>query len=154
MTKDRSATPDAQYSLTDMAITRRQALLAGGALAVGIGLAASTSSNPTTPASNSKAVSKTTAKRGGSLICAVEGNGLKDIMDAQNDLAKIDQARLVTGWEPLLEFDRNFTLTTTGLAESCEPDGTLGYVVKLRRGVEFHNGKTLPPTTSSTRSSA
>ena len=74
---------------------------------------------------------------------AVEGNGLKDIMDAQNDLAKIDQARAVTGWEPLLEFDRDFKLSTTGLAESVEADGRLGYIIKLRKGIEFHNGKTL-----------
>ena len=71
--------------------------------------------------SSSSAGAKTvagTARRGGSLRVAVEGNGLKDIMDAQNDLAKIDQARLVTGWEPLLEYDRNFKLSNTGLAES------------------------------------
>lgn len=114
-------------------ITRREALLGGGALAVTLGLAACSGS--------SGGAKKPT--RGGHLRVAVEGNGAKDIMDAQNDLAKIDQARAVTGWEPLLEFDRDFKLTTTGLAESVEADGKFGYVVKLRKGVEFHDGKTL-----------
>ncbi len=129
-----------ETSGSDRSISRRQALLGGGALAAGLGLAACTGHS--TAASSSSAAPKQKARRGGSLTVAVAGNGLKDIMDAQNDLAKIDQARLVTGWEPLLEYDRNFQLTQTGLAESVEPDGQLGYIVKLRSGVEFHNGKT------------
>ena len=120
-------------------ITRREALLGGGAIVLASALAAC--SGGSTPAARSAAPLK--ARRGGNLSVAVEGNGLKDIMDAQNDLAKIDQARAVTGWEPLLEFDRQFNLTTTGLAESVEADGRLGYVIKIRSGIEFHDGKTL-----------
>ena len=119
-------------------LTRRQALVSGGAAALGLGLAAC---GGTSHSTSKAAVSG--ARRGGNLRVAVEGNGLKDIMDAQNDLAKIDQARLVTGWEPLLEYDRNFNLTTTGLAESVEPHGSLAYDVRVRQGIEFHNGKTL-----------
>ncbi len=136
------------------AISRRDALLGIGGIAASLALASCTGSGPsssssgpatgpapgTTPGSSGPSG---TPKRGGKLSVAVEGNGLKDIMDAQNDLAKIDQARAVTGWEPLLEFDRDFKLSTTGLAESVEADGRLGYVIKLRKGVEFHDGKTL-----------
>ena len=137
------------------AITRRGALFGAGGIAASLALASCSGSGPSTttssapgsgsapaPAPGSSGPSGT-PKRGGKLSVAVEGNGLKDIMDAQNDLAKIDQARAVTGWEPLLEFDRDFKLSTTGLAESVEADGRLGYVIKLRQGVEFHNGKTL-----------
>jgi peptide/nickel transport system substrate-binding protein len=121
-------------------ITRRQALAAGGAALAGLGLAACGGSSGSKSATT---VAQGKIKHGGSLKVGVEGNGLKDIMDAQNDLAKIDQARLVTGWQPLLEYDRNFKLTMTGLAESLERDGNTAYVVKLRKGIEFHNGKTL-----------
>lgn len=122
---------------SEIKVTRRQALTGAGSAALALGAAAYVPSGAV-----AKAMSRG-HKRGGNLRVAVEGNGLKDIMDAQNDLCKIDQARLVTGWQPLLEFDRNFALTTTGLAESVEPHGKLAYVVKLRRGIEFHNGKTL-----------
>ena len=120
--------------------TRRQALLGAGGLALGVGLAACGAGGTQT---GSTGPSLGQAKRGGQLRVAVEGNGLKDIMDAQNDLAKIDQARLVTGWEPLLEFDRQFKLAKSGLAESVESDGERAYVVKLKPEVEFHNGKTV-----------
>ena len=123
----------------DVSITRRQALFGAGAAALGWGVAAC--SGRSTPSSKTSGAPKK-ARRGGRLSVAVAGNGLKDIMDAQNDLAKIDQARAVTGWEPLLEFDRDFKLVETGLAESVEADGKLGYVIKIRSGVEFHDGKT------------
>jgi peptide/nickel transport system substrate-binding protein len=122
-------------------ISRREALFGGGALALSLGLAACTGGSSPKAASSPSSSGAGKPKRGGNLSVAVEGNGLKDIMDAQNDLAKIDQARAVTGWEPLLEFDRNFKLSDTGLAESVEPDGRLGYIIKIRDGVEFHDGK-------------
>lgn len=136
-------------------VSRRDALFGASTLAATFALASCTGSGPANSTSTSAAGSNPTTapstasgptgapKRGGNLSVAVEGNGLKDIMDAQNDLAKIDQARAVTGWEPLLEFDRDFKLSDTGLAESVEADGRLAYIIKLRKGVEFHNGKTL-----------
>ena len=132
----------------ERSLSRRGFLAGGGALALSLGLAACTGSGPSSSGSTSTSPGAATSptakpKRGGQLSVAVAGNGLKDIMDGQNDLAKIDQARAVTGWEPLLEFDRQFNLTDTGLAESVEADGRLGYVITLRQGVEFHNGKTL-----------
>src|SRR5689334_8934989 len=96
-------------------VGRREALLGAGGLAASFALASCTGSGPSNsssapvsgPAGPSTAPASSgptgTPKRGGKLTVAVEGNGLKDIMDAQNDLAKIDQARAVTGWEPLLE---------------------------------------------------
>ncbi len=132
--------------MTDQAhnplITRRQALLGGTAALAGLGLAACGSSSGAHPSTSATAPTGP-IKRGGNFKVGVEGNGLKDIMDAQNDLAKIDQARLVAGWQPLLEFNRDFELTDTGLAESVEPDGRHAYVIKLRQGVEFHNSKTM-----------
>jgi peptide/nickel transport system substrate-binding protein len=128
-------------------LTRRQALAGAGATAIGLGLAAcgsgSSGAKTTGASSSGAATTSSAARRGGNLRVAVEGNGLKDIMDAQNDLAKIDQARLVTGWEPLLEYDREFKLTTTGLAESVEAHGAAAYDIRVRKGIEFHNGKTL-----------
>jgi peptide/nickel transport system substrate-binding protein len=145
-------------------ITRRDALLGAGGLAIGLGLAAcgsggTTSSGSTgavatdaaTAAASTDGVATAAAastatgalKRGGNLRLGIAGNGLKDIVDGQNTLAKADAARLMAGFEPLLTFDRNYQLVNDALALSIEPDGPTAYVVKLRQGVEFHNGKTL-----------
>jgi peptide/nickel transport system substrate-binding protein len=139
---DEKRVGNADGSAGDNWLTRRQALAGAGATALSLGLAAC-GSGGSSSSSGAKTVAGSGPRRGGHLRVAVEGNGLKDIMDAQNDLAKIDQARLVTGWEPLMEYDRDFKLTTTGLAESVEPHGNLAYDIRLRKGIEFHNGKTL-----------
>ncbi len=83
------------------------------------------------------------AKRGGNFRLGVTGGGSKDIMDGQNIITKPDQARLVSAFETLLLFDDNYKLTTNGLAESVTADNPKQYTIRLRQGIEFHNGKTL-----------
>jgi peptide/nickel transport system substrate-binding protein len=83
-----------------------------------------------------------TPKKGGDFRLGVTGGGAKDIMDGQNITTKPDQARLVTAFETLLEFDDNYDLQQTGLAESVTPDNPKQYTIKLRKGIEFQNGKT------------
>jgi peptide/nickel transport system substrate-binding protein len=65
------------------------------------------------------------------------------MMDGQNIVTKPDQARLVTAFETLLEFDDNYQLKTTGLAESVEADNPQQYTIRLRKGITFQNGKPL-----------
>ncbi len=131
----------------DFHLTRRDALLGAGAAIVAGGLAAcgssGSSSSATTAASTGAASTPAGPKTGGNLRLGVAGNGAKDIIDGQSIVVKSDQARLMAGWETLLVYDRDYKLTTDGLAESVEPDGTTGYIVKLKQGIEFHNGKTM-----------
>ena len=75
-------------------------------------------------------------------------------MDGQNIVTKPDQARLVTAFETLLEFDDNYQLQTDGLAESVEADNPTQYTIKLRKGSSSRTARPSPPTTSSTRCSA
>ncbi len=82
-------------------------------------------------------------KKGGNFRLGVTGGGSKDMMDGQNIVTKPDQARLVTAFETLLEFDDNYQLQTTGLAESVEADNPKQYTIKLRDGITFQNGKPL-----------
>jgi peptide/nickel transport system substrate-binding protein len=84
-----------------------------------------------------------TPKRGGNFRLGVTGGGSKDIMDGQNIITKPDQARLITAFETLLLFDDNYQLTTNGLAESVTADNPKQYTIKLKKGIEFSNGKTL-----------
>jgi len=69
--------------------------------------------------------------------------GTNDIIDGQYIVAKPDQARMVAGWETLVTYDENFKISfDEGLAEEVEPKAADLYVIRLRDGIEFHNGKT------------
>jgi len=123
-------------------LTRRQFLVgAAGVAAMTSGLAACGGSNT----SNSPSQPSVTGKpqRGGNFRLGVTGGGSKDIFDGQNITTKPDQARLVSAFETLLLFDDDYQLTNDGLAESVTADSPTQYTIKLRKGIEFHNGKTM-----------
>ena len=109
----------------------RRALLAGIALGVAGPLASIAGAAPQ-------------PKRGGTFRIGVSGGSAKDFVDGQDAGTRPDQARLLTGWETLIAFDRRFKLSLDGLAEEITPN-TAGNVwtIRVRDGVEFHNGKTL-----------
>jgi peptide/nickel transport system substrate-binding protein len=125
-------------------VSRRQLFAGAAGLAVVGGLAAAcgNSSPATTPGSGSSGAPGK-PKRGGNFRLGVTGGGSKDIMDGQNIITKPDQARLMTAFETLLLFDDNYRLTTNGLAESYTQDNSKQYTIKLRKGIEFQNGKTM-----------
>ena len=83
-------------------------------------------------------------KRGGTFRIGVSGGSAKDFIDGQNIVTRPDQARIVTGWETLVVFDPQFKLKFDGLAEEITPNkkGTV-WTIRVRPGIEFHNGKTL-----------
>lgn len=143
---------------------RRQVLLGAGAATV---LAACGSDSPSTGASTTNAAPTTTAaggtdtttapsvtdavtttvaaggKQGGTLRVGVVGS-TNDIIDGQYIVARADQARMVTGWEPIANYDDDFNIAYNhGLAESIEAKAPDNYVVRLKSGIEFHNAKTL-----------
>ena len=82
-------------------------------------------------------------KRGGTFRIGVSGGSSKDFIDGQNIVTRPDQARIVTGWETLLTFDRNFKLVFDGLAEEISAKTADVWTIRVRDGIEFHNGKTL-----------
>lgn len=133
---------DPNLPLWNSRLSRRQALAAAG----GLGLAAvlgGCGSSSDNPPSTSKTSGTPKSKKGGNFRVAVAGGGAKDIIDGQNIVGKADQARLVAGWESLLTFDRDYQLTSDGLAEEVTAEKPDVYVIRLRDGVEFHNGKTI-----------
>ncbi|MGB8861669.1 MAG: ABC transporter substrate-binding protein [Ilumatobacteraceae bacterium] len=82
-------------------------------------------------------------KKGGTLRVGVVGS-TNDLMDGQYIVARADQARMVTGWEPIANYDDDFNIAyDNSLAESIEATAPDLYVVRLKAGVEFHNGKTV-----------
>ncbi|MDX6312077.1 MAG: peptide/nickel transport system substrate-binding protein [Streptomyces sp.] len=121
------------------AISRRDLLRSGGLLAATMaagGLLTACSGSTDTAA-------KTTAKKGGVLRVAATGGSAKDSLDPHNPLTYPDQARVLSLYEPLFFHDAKYRLKPL-LAQSIEPskDG-MTWTLRLRDGVEFHNGKTL-----------
>jgi peptide/nickel transport system substrate-binding protein len=84
-------------------------------------------------------------KRGGTFRVGVAGGSSSDIIDGQDIVTNPDQARLVAGWETLVEFDKNFKLQMTGLAQevAAHKGNAAVWDIRVRKGIEFHNGKTL-----------
>jgi len=115
---------------------------AGGVAMAGT-LAACGGNSPSPSGGSESTADAGAPKPGGNFRLGVTGGGAKDIMDGQNITTKPDQARLVSGFETLLEFDDEYQLQSTGLAESVEPDNPHQYTIKLRDGITFQNGKPL-----------
>jgi peptide/nickel transport system substrate-binding protein len=126
-------------------VSRRQFFTGAAGVAVLGGLAAAcgSSSSGSTSTSTSPTTAAGTPKAGGNFRLGVTGGGSKDIMDGQNIITKPDQARLVTAFETLLEYDENYQLQETGLAQHVTQDNPKQYTIELRQGIEFQNGKTL-----------
>jgi peptide/nickel transport system substrate-binding protein len=112
-------------------------LLAGGLAACGGGGASSGggSGGSSAPAG--------TPKKGGNFRLGVTGGGASDIIDGQSIVTKPDQARLIGSWETLMTYDEDYVLGTDGLAEEVDSSVAGQVDVRIRSGIEFHNGKTL-----------
>ncbi|MDQ3307384.1 MAG: ABC transporter substrate-binding protein [Actinomycetota bacterium] len=126
--------------LLSSVLSRRQLFKGTAGVAMLGGLAACTGDS-STPSSQPSASGS--PKRGGNFRLGVTGGGAKDIFDGQNIITKPDQARLVSAFETLLTFDDDYQLKSDGLAEDVTADSPTQYTINLRKGIEFHNGKTM-----------
>jgi peptide/nickel transport system substrate-binding protein len=135
-------------------LTRRQVLggMAAGGLAIGAGGLIAACSTPTgSPSSNAPSTGGASAlpsssaetggfKRGGTLRVGVSGGSAKDSIDVHKWSGDVDISRLSNLYEPLFEHDENFVLQNV-LAESLEPVAADDWIIHLRTGVVFHDGK-------------
>jgi peptide/nickel transport system substrate-binding protein len=139
-----SREPERRRGLAAEAVLSRRTLLAGAggaAMALALGACGGGDDNGTSPSNTGGATG--TPKAGGDFRLGVTGGGTKDILDGQNIVTKPDQARLVATFETLLVFDEQYALQTDGLAESVEADNPTQFTIRLRDGIEFHDGKPL-----------
>jgi peptide/nickel transport system substrate-binding protein len=137
---------DDASGLTRAELLRRAAggavLLSAGGLIAACGSSGS-SGGASSATSSSAATGKATA--GGHLRIGATGGGAKDSIDAHSATADTDIVRISALFEPLAQPSADFKTIEMVLAESIEPvNGDAGvWDIKLRQGVEFHNGKTL-----------
>ncbi len=110
---------------------KRRGLITFGAIAGLIGTQSSAYAQAAAP------------KRGGRLLIGSAGGGAKDKLDAHGPISNPDIARVFALYEPLAKYDANYEFEMI-LAEEISGNASAdAWTVRLRQGVEFHNGKTL-----------
>jgi peptide/nickel transport system substrate-binding protein len=127
-TADEALSREVERGMTREDILRRAAAL-GIVVTGGLG--------PLTEA----AFASTQIKRGGTFRQATSG-GSSDFIDGQHIVAKSDIARLVATFDGLARFDENGRIRNH-LAQELKAEKANQYLIRVRKGVEFHNGKTL-----------
>jgi peptide/nickel transport system substrate-binding protein len=137
----------------DGGLTRRQVLhgaLAGGAMLSAGGLLAacggsSSGSSSASSSAGSSPASTGTLKAGGSLRVGATGGGAKDTIDAHVPTVDPDIMRCWNLYEPLAVRPPSFGPLEMMVAESIEAEHgkSDSWIVKIRPGIEFHNGKTV-----------
>jgi peptide/nickel transport system substrate-binding protein len=125
-------------------VDRRQFLrgiaAAGAVAGTGGLLAACGASSPgTTPAATAGSAVK---KRGGFLKVGLTGGSGNDTLDPHNGFTFLDSSRAQCLYNPLVQLDAN-AKTEYVLAESIHPKSPTEFIIKLRPGVTFHDGKPL-----------
>jgi peptide/nickel transport system substrate-binding protein len=126
------------------ALGRRQflrGLAATGAIAgTGSLLAACSSGSSASPAASP---ASTARHRGGSLKVGLTGGSGSDTLDPHKGLTYLDTARAQSLYQPLLQLNTH-AQTEFVLAEEISPHGsTSTWVIRLRPGITFHDGKPL-----------
>jgi peptide/nickel transport system substrate-binding protein len=89
------------------------------------------------------ALAQASAKRGGIFRVGIAGGGSTDFIDGQNIVNEPDIVRNVITFEGLGYFDERYRPKIDGLAEELRAEKANQYLIRLRSGVEFHNGKTV-----------
>jgi peptide/nickel transport system substrate-binding protein len=131
LTADEALSREVERGMTREELLRRAA-------ALGI-VVAGGSFGPLTEA----AFARTQIKRGGVFRIGIAGGGSTDFIDGQNIVNEPDIARNVITFEGLAYFDEQYKPKIDGLAEELRAEKANQYVIRIRDGVEFHNGKTL-----------
>jgi peptide/nickel transport system substrate-binding protein len=119
--------------------------LAGGAALSASGILAACGGSSSSSSASGSSAPTGSIKAGGKLRVGATGGGAKDVIDAHLPTADTDIMRVWNLYEPLAVRPPDFGPLEMLLAESIQPKGSKPdvWIVKLRRGVEFHNGTTV-----------
>src|SRR6266581_3231800 len=143
---ERRARSDGTRDLPDPLGRRQflQGLAAAGALTGAGGLLSACSSGGSGSPGPSASPSATGApRRGGSLKVGLTGGSGSDTLDPHKGLTYLDTARAQALYQPLLQLNTK-AQTEFVLAEEISPHGsTSNWVIRLRKGIAFHDGKPL-----------
>jgi peptide/nickel transport system substrate-binding protein len=133
----------------DEELTRRQVIrggLAGGlALTGGAGLLAGCGGSNSSGSNTQSQGQAVKLRRGGRLRVGATGGGAEDTVDGHKPTSDPDIMRTWQLYEPLAVRNPEFTKLEMVLAESLEAEAGKAdvWTVRLKQGVEFHDGKTV-----------
>jgi peptide/nickel transport system substrate-binding protein len=88
------------------------------------------------------ALAEPAIKRGGTFRVGVQGGSDKEVIDAQTSVLDPDAARLTAIFDGLLYYDENYKLRPNLATQFTSKDART-WTIRVRKGVQFHNGKTL-----------
>ncbi len=127
----------------DKTISRREFLRTGaaGAAVLGGGVLTGRGSFPARPGATVASGSK--PKYGGRLRVGMTGGASSDTLDAQALVNFLDQARIIQLYNSPVEFDLDAKLQMSLAEEITSNAKATEWTMRMRPGVEFHNGKTL-----------
>jgi peptide/nickel transport system substrate-binding protein len=131
-TADEALSREVERGMTREDLLRRAA-------ALGIVVAGGAAFGPLTEA----AFAETQIKRGGTFRLGISGGAATDFIDGQHIVAEPDIDRLVANWEGLSYFDERYRPKVDGLAEELRAETATRWLIRIRDGIEFHNGKAL-----------
>jgi len=130
-----------EHSGRESQLTRGQLLKAG--LATGAALAGAGSLGGLGGRLESAAAAPLAPKAGGSLRVGIAGGSAKDKFDPYINNGPSETVRLETFYESMMRLNGNWQLEHQ-LLTICEPNKTADtWTLRVRPGIEFHNGKTL-----------
>jgi peptide/nickel transport system substrate-binding protein len=127
-------------------LTRRELVRGGvgGAVALAApALLAACGGSSSGPAQSATTATQGQPKVGGTLRAGLSGGTSSDTLDGQNIVNNTDGARSLQLYNGLAELDLNGT-PRLALAEEITPNaGATEWTVRVKSGIEFHDGKTL-----------
>ncbi|MDO5711368.1 MAG: ABC transporter substrate-binding protein [Micrococcales bacterium] len=141
---DERAAPEPPSELSRWAgisgLSRRDVLRLGGAGLAGLAAAGGLSGCAAVPA---PAPANAARSKGGIYSHGGTGGSLKDTLNPHFPVTNPDIARCLNLYEPLLRWNAKYEIEPA-IAQSVRVEGgALAWTVRLRQGVEFHNGKTV-----------
>lgn len=95
-------------------------------------------------AASGPAFAQQNPKKGGKIRVATQASSTADTLDPAKGALGTDYARGYMIYNGLTEFDAHLA-AKMALAESIDTKDAIVWVVKLRKGVQFHDGKLLTP---------
>jgi peptide/nickel transport system substrate-binding protein len=115
-------------------------LIGAGALAVGTPSVLAACSSSGAPVGNASSGS---GRPGGRLRAGIVGGSAKDSLNAHNPVTHPDECRTIQLYDTLATYDSEFRVQLA-LAEEITPSADARtWTIRLRQGLEFHNGKTV-----------
>jgi len=93
---------------------------------------------------SASALAADTAKKGGSIRVAYDAGSVSDTLDPAVGSTGSDYIRFFMFYSGLTQFDESLT-PQMNIAESVSSSDAKTWIIKLRQGVTFHDGKPLAP---------